>query len=89
MYGLREILLVAAVVALAGGVLGLLLIRGKDFVGAPRTAPAVAAERPHRPARREPASDPRAGPKARGRTRRDPGGRARPRRRSQARPARR
>jgi EmrB/QacA subfamily drug resistance transporter len=31
--GLREIILVAAVVALVGGVLGLLLVRGKDFVG--------------------------------------------------------
>src|SRR4051794_37785687 len=31
--GLREIILIAAVVALVGGVLGLLLVRRKDFVG--------------------------------------------------------
>jgi EmrB/QacA subfamily drug resistance transporter len=33
-YGLRQILLLAAIVALVGGVLSLLLIRNKDFAGA-------------------------------------------------------
>jgi EmrB/QacA subfamily drug resistance transporter len=42
--GLQQILLIAAVVALVGGVLGLMLIRRKDFVGAGAHQPARSSE---------------------------------------------
>ena len=44
--GLNEILIVAALVAFAGGILGFVLVRGRDFVAARRPAPPTRGEAP-------------------------------------------
>ena len=51
--GLNRILLIAAIIALASGVLSLLLIRGKDFA-APQLAPKPAPKPPADPAAQRP-----------------------------------